>query len=65
MLKAKIPAAVCLLVLIYCCWALVQSNRKSVLEDPKTTVEITVHGPDGSIIPAVGPIHPAPQPQSK
>jgi len=53
--KANIPAGVCFVALVYCCWALCQSNRQSILEDPRTTVEITVHAPDGSIIPAVGP----------
>jgi len=61
--KAAIPCAICFAGLVYCCWALYQSKQKTILEDPKTTVEITVHGPDGSIIPAVGPIHPQPPPE--
>ena len=53
--KAHIPAAICLVALLYCSWGLLQTQPKSVLEDPRTVVEIIVHAPDGSIIPAVGP----------
>jgi len=61
--KANIPAAICLVVLVYCCWMLYRSKHVSILQDPETRVEITVHGPDGGIIPIVGPAD-APQPKN-
>jgi hypothetical protein len=55
MVKAHIPAAICFVALVYCCWMLYRSKHTSILQDPETRVEITVHGPDGTVIPAVGP----------
>ena len=52
-MKATIPAAVCFLALVYCCWELYRSKHRSVLAEDR--VVITVHGPDGSIIEPVGP----------
>ena len=51
--KANIPAAICFVALVYCCWELVRSQHKSILEEDR--VVITVHGPNGTIIEPVGP----------
>jgi hypothetical protein len=51
--KATIPAAVCFVALVYCCWELYRSKHKSILQEDQ--VVITVHGPNGTIIEPVGP----------
>jgi hypothetical protein len=61
--KATIPAAICFVALVYCCWELYRSTRKSILDDPHTTVEIHVHGPDGTLIPVEGPAQPQEKPK--
>jgi hypothetical protein len=63
--KANLPAAVCFLALLYCCWELYRSKQITVLQEDR--VVITVHGPDGSIIEPVGPAGmplPPPAPQA-
>ena len=47
--KAWIPAGVCLLGLLVCVGLL--AHRKPA--EPGYSVEIVVHGPDGKVIPAI------------
>jgi hypothetical protein len=53
-MKSKVPAFVCMAVLLACCWSLYR-NREGQLDRDKYKVEITVTGPDGKIIPAIRP----------
>lgn len=50
-MKARVPAAVCLAMLLYCCWAIYRRPKPDtgVIYD----VEIIVTGQDGKVIPAV------------
>ncbi len=50
-MKSAIPAGICLIGLLTCSW-LALRNRVDLR---KYKVEITVHGPDGTVIPPVRP----------
>ena len=55
-MKARVPAAVCFVALLYCCWLVYRRPKP----DPGVVynVEITVIGQDGKVIPAVRPAAP-------
>jgi hypothetical protein len=48
--KATLPALVCLAGLLVCSWKL---YRFRPVTTPHYNIEITVHGPDGNIIPII------------
>jgi hypothetical protein len=52
-MKAIIPCFLALVVLLHCCW-MIHRIRTDFLFDKKFRVEITVYGPDGNVIPAIG-----------
>ena len=51
-MKAAIPAALCFVSLLYCCWR-VHRSRGDFDPDKGYKVEVVVHGPDGQIIPPI------------
>jgi hypothetical protein len=59
-MKASIPATACLIALLYCNWRLVQAKHSYFPPGAHYKVDVTVHGPDGEIIPPVAPSPPRP-----
>ena len=57
-MKAKVPAVICFVVFLYCCWMVHRSRNSYFPPDTSYKVEVIVHGPDGEIIK---PIARAPQ----
>jgi hypothetical protein len=53
-MKANVPAFLCLIVLLHCCWVIYHRDSERLAES-KYKVEITVYGPDGKVIPAIRP----------
>jgi hypothetical protein len=53
MLKPALPLVVCALLILYCGWMFHFRRTPFVPRDPTATVEITVRGPDGEVIPPV------------
>ena len=51
-MKAKIPAFLCFVAGLHSCWMIHGANAGRLVYNTYT-VEITVHGPDGKIIPAI------------
>jgi hypothetical protein len=52
-MKAIVPCFLCLVVLLHCCWT-IHRAQTDFLFNKKFHVEITVYGPDGNVIPAIG-----------
>ena len=52
-LKAIVPVLVCCAILAYCCWDIFRRNQPAYVSQ-EYSVEITVTGSDGKIIPIVG-----------
>ena len=54
-MKARIPATACLIALLYCTWCLYQAKHSYFPPGTHYKVDVTVHGPDGEVIPAEKP----------
>ena len=48
--KSGIPALICFVAFLYCCWMVYRSRNAYFPVDKSYKVEVTVHGPDGEII---------------
>jgi hypothetical protein len=57
-MRAWVPAAICLGVILYCCHGVYLAKRSYFPPGASYKVDVTVTGPDGQAIPAVEQVSP-------